>query len=262
MKKNIVFMMDIDVGGEGRYASHRREPYKYSIASWKKWCEKNDCELFVLNDLLLEMDRMAICWQRYYLFDILEANEIEYDQVLMVDADTIVHPDTPNFFEMTDHKLCGCHFDGSYDWVMRSLEQYGNHIFKGQVLDWWRYFDCGFIIVNESHRQLFMDIIGFYFQNQNDLINMQETFHVGTDQTPVNYLIHGYEGDNVKLLPYEFNMNDMWRKEILTPNLLFTKVGWIYQFNAIPDNSDYSKTTWYMKETYKHLYGELDDDKK
>ena len=30
----------------------------------------------VLNDLLLEMDRMAICWQRYYLFDILEANEI------------------------------------------------------------------------------------------------------------------------------------------------------------------------------------------
>ena len=34
---------------------------------------------------------MKITWQRYYLFDILEANSIEYDQVLMVDADTITN---------------------------------------------------------------------------------------------------------------------------------------------------------------------------
>ena len=51
---------------------------------------------------VLENDKMGICWQRYYLFDILEANEVEYDQVLMVDADTIVHPECPNFFEMTE----------------------------------------------------------------------------------------------------------------------------------------------------------------
>ena len=117
-------MMDIDLGGEGRYSSSRREAYKYSIDSWKKWCDKNDCELFILNDLLIEKEKMAICWQRYYLFDILDANEIEYDQVLMVDADTIVHPDTPNFFEMSEGKLCGCQFDGSWDWVLRSVENY------------------------------------------------------------------------------------------------------------------------------------------
>ena len=58
--KNIVFMMDIDLAGEGRYASSRRLPYKYSIKSWEKWCEKNDCELFVLTDLLLPKEQMAI----------------------------------------------------------------------------------------------------------------------------------------------------------------------------------------------------------
>ena len=125
--KNIVFMMDIDLGGEGRYSSSRREAYKYSIDSWRKWCKKNNCELFVLNNLVIEKERMAICWQRYYLFDILDANEIEYDQVLMIDADTIVHPDTPNFFEMSEGKLCGAQLDGSWDWVLRSVENYSKY---------------------------------------------------------------------------------------------------------------------------------------
>ena len=100
--KNVVFMMDIDLGGEGRYSSTRRLPYKYSISSWKQWCKANNVELFILDELLLPQEQMAICWQRYYLFDILEANSIEYDQVLMVDADTIVHPDCPNFFDCPD----------------------------------------------------------------------------------------------------------------------------------------------------------------
>ena len=58
--------------GEGEYVNTRRLPYQYSIKSWEKWCEKNDCELFVLTDLLLPKEQMNICWQRYYLFDILD----------------------------------------------------------------------------------------------------------------------------------------------------------------------------------------------
>ena len=29
MKKNLVFIMDIDIGGEGRYSSTGRLPYEY-----------------------------------------------------------------------------------------------------------------------------------------------------------------------------------------------------------------------------------------
>tara|TARA_B100000035_G_scaffold303185_1_gene301508 strand:+ start:772 stop:1551 length:780 start_codon:yes stop_codon:yes gene_type:complete len=256
--KNLVFMMDIDIKGDGRYASSRRAAYKYSIDSWKRWCDKNDCQLFVLNDLILENDKMGICWQRYYLFDILDANEIEYDQVLMVDADTIVHPDCPNFFEMTEHKLCGAQFDGSWDWVLRGIENYSKYMFDGYMMPWYEYFDCGFIIVNDKHRQLFQDIVSFYFTNQDNLIKLQETFFNGTDQTPVNILVHKHNVD-LKLLPYEFNMNDMNRKEILGDDLLFTKIGWIYQYNAIPNNKDNQLTNYFMEKTYNHFYGDLKD---
>ena len=251
--KNIVFMMDIDLAGEGRYASSRRLPYKYSIKSWEKWCEKNDCELFVLTDLLLPKENMAICWQRYYLFDILEANEIEYDQILMVDADTIVHPDCPNFFDMTDRKMCGVHNEGSYDWIIRSIENYGKYFFNGHVMDFWKYIDCGFVVVNEIHRDFFKQVTDFYNENAELLRQVEREWHAGTDQTPVNILIHDRNID-FKWLPYEFNMCDMFRKELLTDDLLFTKWGWIYQYNSIPNNTEDKLTYLWMKKTYEHLY--------
>ena len=252
--KNLVFIIDIDLKGDGRYSPNRRLSYKYTIDSWKKWCDKNNCELFVLNDLVVEKEKMAICWQRYYLFDILDANEIEYNQILMVDADTIVHPDCPNFFEMTEDKYVGVHNEGSYDWILRSIENYSKHIFDNKMIDWWKYINGGFQIVNKKHRQFFQDIISFYFSNQNNLIKMQETFHTGTDQTPLNFLLDLHDID-VKLFSYEFNMCDMVRKEILDDDLTMTKIGWVYHFNSIPNQKDCEVTNSWIKKTYEGLYG-------
>ena len=252
--KNIVFMMDIDLAGEGRYASSRRLPYKYSIKSWEKWCEKNNCELFVLTDLLLPKEQMAICWQRYYLFDILEANDIKYDQILMVDADTIVHPDCPNFFEMTDGKMCGVHNEGSYDWIIRSIENYGKYFFNGHILDFWKYIDCGFVIINEKHKQFFKEVTDFHNQNAKMLSEVEKKWHAGTDQTPVNFLIED-RGVDFKWLPYDFNMCDMFRKELLNDDMTFTKWGWVYQYNSIPNNKEDKLTYYWMKKTYEGLYG-------
>ena len=153
--KNVVFMMDIDLEGKGdhdnRYHSKRRLPYQYSIASWRKWCEKHNCELFVLNDLLFPNTEMPICFQRHYIFDLMEANNIEYDQILSVDADTIVHPDCPNFFKMTDNKYTVVQIDGSWDWVMRSIENYSNHLFNGFKMPWDQYILCIFLFHRTSH---------------------------------------------------------------------------------------------------------------
>lgn len=251
-KKNIVFMMDIDLKGEGRWASSRRAPYQYSIDSWKQWCDKNNAELFVLNDTIVDHAEMGICWQRYYLFDILESNNIEYDQILMVDADTIVHPDCPNLFNLSERKLTGVHLEGSYDWVLRSLENYSKHVFNGVQPKCWNYIDCGFMIVNSEHKEFFKYITDFYWNNQARLKSL-ESLHVGTDQTPFNILV-AIKNIDLKLLPYEFNMVDLPRKELLDDNLLFTKIGWIYQFNCIPDNNNNQATYHWMKKTYDFLY--------
>lgn len=251
-KKNIVFIVDIDLNGHGRWASTRRLPYQYSIKSWTHWCKKNNAELFILSECLVNHKDMGICWQRYYLFDILEANNINYDQILMVDADTIVHPDCPNVFELSDRKLVGVHNDGSYDWVIRSLENYSAYAFNGFQSKFWNYIDCGFIIVNEIHKPFFKTITDFYWQNK-DMLKQVESMHVGTDQTPFNILVEREKID-LKLLPYEYNMIDLTRKEILTDDLLFTKIGWMYQFNSIPNNTNDTLTLYWMQKTYNYLY--------
>ena len=95
--KNIVFMIAVN-------AEDKKE-YKYSINSWKHFCKKNNAELLLLENPVVDQNEMHIIFQRYYLFDMLEHNSVDYNQILMVDADTIVHPDCPNFFEVTDNNI-------------------------------------------------------------------------------------------------------------------------------------------------------------
>ena len=52
---------------------------------------------------------------------------------------------------------------------------------------------------------------------------------------------------------------DRLRKEILNEELTMTKIGWIYHYCAIPDNPNAEKTLYWMKKTYEHFYGELND---
>ena len=84
--KNIVFQVNI------KGVRHKPE-FDLSTQSWKKWADKNDCEVLVLDQFIREQDYMKANWQKWFIFDLLEHNNIEYDQILVVDADTIVHPD-------------------------------------------------------------------------------------------------------------------------------------------------------------------------
>ena len=255
--KNVVFIVDITLKGSqrevGRWAETRSDPYVFCTKAWKKWCDKNDCELFVLNEEVLPHSTMPVSWQRYYVFDLLEASGIEYDQILYVDADTIPHPDCPNVFEMSDRKFCFVHNEGSYDWILRSIENYGKYFFDGYMIPWTDYFDSGMLIFNRQHKQFFQKIIEFFHDNRENLLKVESEWHAGTDQTPVNFLTHILNID-YKRLPYELNMCDMFRKEILNNDMTFTKWGWIYQYNSIPNNVDDRLTFHWIEKTYNLLW--------
>ena len=55
--KNIVFIPNIKMG------DGRNDSYQYSVDSWKYFCDKNNCELLVWEDLLFPVDYMKITWQ-------------------------------------------------------------------------------------------------------------------------------------------------------------------------------------------------------
>ena len=249
MKRNIVFLPCINTG------DGRSTPYQFSIDSWKYWCNKNDCDLIIMDQLLCPVDEMKITWQRWHVLDILENSDIEYDQVLVIDADTIVHPDTPNFFNLTEHKLTAVHNEGCYDWIIRSMENYHKHMFSDTPLSFhfWEYINCGFMIFNKNHKDFLKEFLNFYHYNKEHIVKLQETYYVGTDQPVFNHFLRKKDIE-YKLLPYEFNMCDLPRKEILDNDLTLTKVGWIYHFNAIPQQ--FGKPEYWMEKIYNHLYNE------
>ena len=108
-------------------------------------------------------------------------------------------------------------------------------------------------IYNEKHRDFAKKVINFYNENKENLTQVERKFHCGTVQTPVNFLIH-LENIDYKLFPYEYNMSDLNRKELLDDRLMFTEIGWVYHFSSIPNNDGNKMTYHWMKKTYEALY--------
>lgn len=244
---NIVFIIDIKKDGK------TKKEYQYSIDSWRYFCNKYNHQLYLLEEPIIDPKVMGVIWQRYFLFDILDHNEIDANQILIVDADTIVHPDCPDIFELTEDKYCLVHDDGDFDWIIRSMENYKHHLFEDEPLfNWYEYFNSGFQIVNNSHRPFFNTMREFYAANVNDILWCQKTYGVGTDQTPLNYLLRK-EKIATKALPYKFNMSCLAAKEVVNEDMMHTKAGYVMHFNGLPDK-DVSVPYW-MEKTYKHLYG-------
>ena len=205
---------------------------------------------------------MKITWQRYYLFDILNSNEINYNQILMVDADTIVHPDCPNFFELSDMKYCGVMNNGDYEWVNRSIKGFGELLFDNKTIHPSTYINGGFQIVNKKHEKFF-DIMKTYYEENSD--NIKESIKVletATDQTILNFMLK-INNIDVKVLPDCFNLQDLARKNLLyihescfwgdvLDNLYSS--GWVYHFNGIPGNDMERDASYWMKRVYEELY--------
>lgn len=254
--KNVIFIPAvISEKGEKKLRSTPliKNIFEYSIKSWKHFAKKNNCEIVVLDQPLMDPNITSMAWQRYYVLDLLEQSNIKYNQVLIVDADTIVHPQCPNFFEMTNDKYTGIHDGVVYEWIMRSVECYSKLLFNDYKLNIWNYINGGFQIINESHKEHINKFKNFYIENKEKIYNVETQIKLGTDQTPMNFFLQ-MNNIETNILPYEFNMTGLNLSEGLTEDLCFTDLGWIYHFNGIPDKIYGSKVEYYMKKTYQKLY--------
>jgi len=266
--KNIVFIPYIkrdqsitkssSIGHAGRHNG-----YEYGIDSWKKWCDKNNCELYVMTDLLLPETEMLITWQRWYVLEILEHNDIKYDQVLVVDADSIVHPDCPNFFELTDHKFTSVLTDGDYEWVNRAIIGYSKMFFNKEFcIPTYEFFMTGFVIINKTHKEFFTKVIEFYNKNKEQIIKSYDILLTGSDISLMNCMRKEFNIE-LNLLSREYGLMDLARKNLLyLTNKCWWKddltnlynSGWVYQFNAIPTNELNRDRSYWMQRIYNELW--------
>lgn len=264
MKKNVVWwpavVNDTHMSKYGGY-----DYFEYSKKTWEYWCERNDC-LFVPFTKPVEEDlfRYRINWQKaIFLFDELERQGIEYDQIALVDSSFMIRHDAPNFFEMTDRRLTAWRDMDNMRWIYESIQGYKD-IFDGFELDMSKYVNSGFMVFNEEHKELFQGFKQFYLDNTDKLIKLQdETVKKGTEQTPMNYWLQTNDVDINIDLPLPFKLTHLQRKELFSHNWqlkedttpFFIKYGYNYSFNGIPkDNrTNIMKQTWdLIKENYNH----------
>ena len=252
---NIVFIPNIDLG------NNRSTPYHYSIKSWQKWSEQyNNVKVIEWTDPIMDPNEFKITLQRYWVHDILKHNKIKYEQVLIVDADTIIHPDCPNFFSETKNKFGVTLNNGCYEWVTRSIKQWGDALFTGKSeIKPWKYFNGGIQITNKTHIPFYTKVQEYYTSNIDKINQLSEQIKAGTDQTIINYLVQQNNIDTI-YMSEAYNLQDLFRKNLLhipghswfRDELRFLEAGWVYHFNAIPQND--RNVSYWMERTYKKLY--------
>lgn len=268
--KNIVFIPYIKRQKSFGQAGHTKPRwdtgYDYGIASWKNWCKKNNYEVVVMDELMIPEEHMLITWQRWNALEILENNNIEYNQVLIVDADTIIHPECPDFFKLTNNLFTSQLNDGCYEWVNRSIKSHSKMFFnKDYCLKAYEFFQTGFVIVNKNHKDFFKRVFDFYWKNKENIIKSYDIIRAGSDIGFINCLRKEFDVE-LNVLPREYSIMDLDTKRLLyydsskhwwedsLENL--TNSGWIYQFCSMPSNSMGRDRKYWMERTYKHLYNE------
>lgn len=220
---------------------------RFCIDSWKKWSEKNNCKVVVLDEPFSSFDPH---WYKTYVFELLENSSIEYDQVAVVDNDTIINPSCPNFFELVPENKIGVVLDDvNFDWTIRSTDAYHKHVFTDfKRFDTFEYFNSGFIVLSKKHKLSYDKVLEFFSSNVTQLDWVQRNYGVGRDQTPLNFLLREYS-DGLHFLSKKFNLQGLLSKEITDPKML-SEMGYIFHFNAMP--RDYRGEL--MKKVYSYLY--------
>ena len=263
MKKNVVFLTSVKFHlHEQKFGGY--EWMDISKATWKSWCERNDCILYVYDkpsQVKMGME-YRVTWQRWFdVFDKLEEAGIDYDKVFVVDSTSMVRWDCPNFFDLCDDRITAWRDMANLNWIYHSVQGYKD-MFDDFELDISKYINCGSVIINESHKEFLNQVKEFYDINKNKLILKQDTLvKKGTDQTPFNYLLQKNNIDVNIDLPRAFNVNHLQRGDWLSHNWqdgndttpFFLKYIYIWRATGIPKNqrTSFMLPVWDMT---KHLY--------
>lgn len=246
--KNVLFFTSLKANDPNLDA------YKeWSLLTWRYYAKKHNLELFILEEPLTDTEIMRPTWQRWYVYDLLEASGItDIGRIAMIDIDTMVRWDTPNIFDIAGDYYAGVIDDLSIEWIWNSIQGY-KHFFPDVQLDWFNYINNGILVLPSNGKEFCDKVKSFYDKNQSELRDLQHrTLKKGTDQTPINYLARQHFGDNIKLLPKTYNMTHMYKTEAFIDGI-FIKCSYIWHYNGIPreQRNGLMKQTWdLIKQNY------------
>jgi hypothetical protein len=238
----------------------------YGRAAWEWWCRRNGVE-FVLLDRPVDDETLAGAsplLHRWRAAEQLLAAGPAERQVAVVDADTMIRWDAPDFFALTGGSLAAVQ-DPGQDWVLRSIRSY-QQFFPGVRLDAQEYFNAGFVVVSPRQAHLLTAFLDFYRRNRAALDAVAQ-LDAGIDQTLFNFVVR-QEGEPVRFLPQTFNLGHCMpislymlpdsaanehRRQLLAGILAvpgtfdFLDHSYVWHFNGGPKSAraDFMRHTWH-----------------
>jgi len=236
----------------------------YSRKTWEYWCNKNGVTFIPYEkplDKNIDMLKTKINWARW--LDISDIVPGDYDNILSVDASTMVRWDAPNYFELDKRRLCAFRSDENLKWTYESAMGY-KEFFNNFNFDIDKYIASGFIVFNKQyHEQFFRELKDFYLQNTDKIIELEDVkVKRGRDQPVINYLLQ-IKNIDVNYLPIVYGASHLYRHELFSHNWqlkedttpFFIKYCYCWIFSGYSDRGEtrnrLMKETWEMvKDKY------------
>lgn len=205
MNKYLIYIVAID----SEQSQFKNSDYaQYSIASWKKWCEKNGVDLVVRT----EPDgrfRFPI-WAKESVYEYGKG----YDMIGVVDSDTMIDLNAPNLFlELNPESFYGVNDLCDLNWLFSSIEA-RQKFFPDHVMDIFKYLNAGVLFFGKKHLEIFERFLNFVLENQDEI---NEIKGGGKEQTLLNFFLQTNNVD-VQLLTPRWNLLSIHRKNMFTNN--------------------------------------------
>ena len=181
------------------------------IDFWRRWCYKNSVEFIISTEHPCDPTKVTPQVEKLFAYEILESNNIEYDQCALVDWDTFPMPNAKNLFDHTNNKFTVCLDYGYVTNILKSIEFMQQFFVGNNKVTWDNYFNSGLFIFNKSHKHIFEKTREFCLKYESVQKQSPELFH--GDQTALNFIVHGNE--EVTILPRSFMVHEHFLKIFL-----------------------------------------------
>ncbi len=229
--------------------------FDYSKNTWKYWCDKNNIIFFeYTNPGLDDTGKHKVTWQRWFDLE-QQLSGIDWDKVAVVDASYMIRWDTPNFFNLTSNNLNCFQALENVKWMDEGITGY-QELFPNVKFDLKKYIDCGFQIFTKTHLKFLNELKQFYFDNNDQILALQNKVGRGTDQPVYNYLLQQNNIDVRFELPNAYNLNHMNRFNWFSHNWqlnedkspYFIKYGYLWKYSGFDrkQRNGLMEQTWNM----------------
>lgn len=217
----------------------------FSIKSWKLYCEKYNIDLYVEYENPAGFDEPI--WNKSLIY-----KHDGYDFYGIIDADTIVSPNSPDIRNIIDvNKLNVVSDYGDLNWIIDSIEC-RKHLFEFELnID--KYFNAGVLFFPKKYLSIFEKNLEFYTKHRHDIDSIKTG---GKEQTLLNYIVQ-VNNIEINFLPESWNLFGLFKRELnrynwqLNDNTLWLyKYGYIIHFTGF----DIENRVKIMENVYKYWY--------